>query len=183
MNTEFAHLVWGRFNPPTIGHKKLIEAAMKPYNNGKKFRKFVVLSETHNTKNNPLTVNQKTTILRKMINNDIQIIKASKNNKMSTIFQILSRIQNKHPNIHFKIVLGGDYKGTRFANSLLKLNYVDSVNFVNRPHNAPSATKLRKAASENNFTEARKLMNSTISNNNVKNIMKLIRNVQKLAPL
>ena len=68
-----AVFAFGRFNPPTIGHQKLIELVQTQAKkvNGKGF---IFLSHSQNPKKDPLSFNQKLAYLRTLINDpDLEI--------------------------------------------------------------------------------------------------------------
>jgi nicotinic acid mononucleotide adenylyltransferase len=56
-------LVFGRFNPPTIGHKKLLDSARQVAGDGDMR---VYPSRSNDPKKNPLEPGQKTELMRKM---------------------------------------------------------------------------------------------------------------------
>ena len=59
--TDSFAFTFGRFNPPTIGHEKLIDAVKAASGNY-----MIYVSESHDSKKNPLAANQKLAYLKQM---------------------------------------------------------------------------------------------------------------------
>lgn len=80
---EKAVIVFGRMNPPTIGHEKLLSVAE---NIAKKENAdfHIYLTKTQDKKKNPLSFDEKRKILLKKYSNDVV-----KNGKYNTIFDVL----------------------------------------------------------------------------------------------
>jgi len=84
-----AVFAFGRFNPPTIGHQKLIEKVQSMANqvNGKGF---IFLSHTQNNKKDPLSFQEKQAYITSQINDpNLQIGSAD----VRTLIQALQKIQ------------------------------------------------------------------------------------------
>ena len=84
-----AVFAFGRFNPPTIGHQKLIEKvqSMTKQVNGKGY---IFLSHTQNPKKDPLSFQEKQAYITSQVNDpDLQIGSAD----VKTIIQALQKIQ------------------------------------------------------------------------------------------
>ena len=148
---------FGRFNPPTIGHEKLINAVKAAAG---KYR--IYISKSHDIKKNPLDYNTKMQYLNAMfptanISND----------KMRTILEIVVSLYNEGwENITLVV---GDDRIADFDRMLNTYNGVegkahgyynfDSINVVSAGQRDPdadgaegmSASKMRAAAIANNY--------------------------------
>ena len=103
-------VVFGRFNPPTVGHKKLLDAAKKAA--GKSNLK-IYPSRTQDAKKNPYDPDEKVDVMRQMFPDHAESIVNDPNSK--TIFDVLKQAhQDGHSSI--KIVVGGD-RVKEFENS------------------------------------------------------------------
>ena len=163
-----AIFTYGRMNPPTIGHKTLINRLLISAN-AQGAAPFIVVTHTQNKKKNPLSPDEKRAILEKMFPG-VPILSTSK----------------AEPNPRYIV---NKLKGMGYTNiqMLVGSNRVDSFGFVGIPvlsggerdpnaNNASgaSATKARKAATNKNFPSMRSLMNNSLSNQEVKNIMNIV---------
>ena len=86
-----AVFAFGRFNPPTIGHQKLIEKvqSMASQVNGKGF---IFLTHTQNNKKDPLTFQEKQAYIRSQITDpNLEIGDPA----VKTIIQALQKIQSQ----------------------------------------------------------------------------------------
>ena len=84
------YFTFGRMNPPTIGHEKLLnmlarKAGRNPYR--------VFLSQTQDAKKNPLVYNQKVKIARKMFPKHARSIMADK--KVKTVFHAMQKLYDE----------------------------------------------------------------------------------------
>jgi len=169
MKTKKAVFVYGRFNPPTVGHKRMIQALIKKANS-EKSDPYIVITHTQNKKKNPLTPEEKKKILRKMFPN-VKILATSKN--------------TPNPKYIVKKLKNMNYKN---ISMMVGSNRVKSFNWVgipvikggNRNPNAKnnsgvSATKARIAAMKNNKNLFKKSINNKIENKNINNMMKKIK--------
>lgn len=94
-------LTYGRMNPPTIGHAKLIDAAMKEPG-----EKRIYVSHTQDSKKNPLTADEKLSILHKMYPNHKHFFRKSSKEE-PTIFHAAARM-HKEGIQHLTVVVGED---------------------------------------------------------------------------
>ena len=74
-NTKEVSFVFGRFNPPTIGHEKLFEA-LKKQSRGGSYR--IYASQSVDAKKNPLQFKDKIKFLRKMFPKHARNVMADK---------------------------------------------------------------------------------------------------------
>ena len=84
------YFTFGRMNPPTIGHEKLLnvlarKAGSNPYR--------VFLSQTQDSKKNPLGYAEKTKLARKMFPKHARSILMDK--KVKTVFNAVQKLYNE----------------------------------------------------------------------------------------
>jgi len=111
-----AVFAFGRFNPPTIGHQKLIEKvqSMASQVNGKGF---IFLTHTQNNKKDPLSFQEKQAYITSQINDpNLQIGSAD----VKTIIQALQKIQSQGRTR--VIMIAGDDRVMEFQQFLNQYN-------------------------------------------------------------
>lgn len=84
-----AVIAFGRYNPPTIGHQKLIEK-LKQVKESNNADGFLIPSHTQNNKKDPLSFEEKKKILSYMVPPSIEILDSGK-----TLITVLQDLQNK----------------------------------------------------------------------------------------
>lgn len=153
--TKKAIFVYGRFNPPTRGHKAMINKLIA---NAKNMGAdpYVVVTHTQNTKKNPLKPEEKKAIIEKLYPgvpvlatskaepNPIYIVNKLKKNKYTDISMMVGSNRLKSFGFVGIPVLSG---GVRDPNS----NNVSGF----------SATKAREAAVKGNLDTFKKIVNTT----------------------
>ncbi len=164
-----AVFAFGRFNPPTIGHKKLIDkvVAMAKQVNGKGY---IFLSHKQNNKTDPLTFKEKQDYL-KMFYPNLEIGNANAN----TIIKALQEIQSQG-RTRIVMVAGSDrvtefqkllnqYNGKpdKQGNDLYKFDYIDVVSAGERDPDqegaaGASASKARELANKGQEHEFSKII-------------------------
>lgn len=84
-----AVVAWGRMNPPTIGHQKVIDVVKQ---NAQRFMgdPILFLSKTQNAKKDPLSFAEKVHFASEMFN-----IKVDRNTSVKTIIQMLQQLQGQ----------------------------------------------------------------------------------------
>mgnify|MGYP001349695326 CR=1 FL=1 len=108
-------ITFGRFNPPTVGHEKLLQAA-KTVSAGADLK--VYPSRTHEPKKNPLSPGSKIEFMKKMFPDYEENIVDNPN--MKSIFDVLKSVSNAgYGNIN--IVVGAD-RQAEFENLANKYN-------------------------------------------------------------
>ena len=149
-------LAFGRFNPPTIGHEKLLQAASKASAGGDLK---IYPSRTQDNKKNPLDPDMKVSYMRKMFPDfEEQIINDA---EMRSIFDVLITAgEFGYTNVN--IVVGAD-RQAEFENLAQKYNGelydFDQIRVVSagvRDADAEgvegmSASKMRKAVTDDNY--------------------------------
>ena len=178
-------VVFGRFNPPTVGHKKLLDAAKKAA--GKSNLK-IYPSRTQDAKKNPYDPDEKVDVMRQMFPDHAESIVNDPNSK--TIFDVLKQAhQDGHSSI--KIVVGGDRVkefeklSSSYNGKLYDFSGVETVSAGERDPDAEgvegmSASKMRKAAADNDFDSFRKGVPTNIDDKTAKNMMNSLRKKMKL---
>ena len=174
---------FGRLNPPTIGHQKLIERIITI---AKRVKGLPVLyvSASQDKVKNPLTVKQKVAYLKKVYPRGITILPAIGTER--TFMEILkNRFDKKYTDVY--MVAGSD-RVAEFKKLIKKYNGTDynfdTVNVVSageRDADATgakgmSASKMRGFASVNDFTSFKQ---GLISGTKEKDAMKLFKDLKK----
>ena len=174
---------FGRLNPPTIGHEKLIERIITI---AKRVKGLPVLyvSASQDKNKNPLTAKQKVDYLKKVYPRGIDIRTATGNER--TFMEILkNRFDKKYTDVY--MVAGSD-RVAEFKRLIKKYNGTDynfdTVNVVSageRDADATgakgmSASKMRGFASVNDFTSFKQ---GLISGTKEKDAMKLFKDLKK----
>ena len=149
-------VAFGRFNPPTVGHEKLLGHIAKTAEGGE-YR--IYPSHSQDPKKNPLDSATKVQYMQKMFPDHANNIVHDTN--MKTIFDVLkSADQEGYANVN--IVVGAD-RLKEFENLSQKYNgklyNFDNINVVSAGERDPdaedvtgmSASKLRKAAAEGDY--------------------------------
>lgn len=159
--TDTLTVTFGRFNPPTVGHGKLLSAAKKAAEGGDLK---VYPSRSQDPKKNPLDPDMKISFMRKMFPDYAESI--INDSEMKTIFNVLVLAsEDGYENVN--IVVGSD-RQAEFENLATKYNG-ELYNFENirvisagvRDADAEgvegmSASKMRKAVADNDFESFRK---------------------------
>jgi len=154
-------IAFGRFNPPTTGHEKLLNTvASKSDDNDY----IIVPSRSNDKKKNPLEADRKAALMRQMYPDHAEKIVNDAGNK--TIFDVLRNAHNDgYTNVR---VVGGDDRVKEFEKLVNKYNgstyQFDNIEVVSagkRDADAEgvegmSASKMRKAAKDNDFREFKK---------------------------
>ena len=139
---------YGRFNPPHLGHKMMIEEVI---NKASKMNKIpvVVVSHSYGNRTNPLSVTDKTQILKKWFP-ELTVLSSSKNLSLAKLSENFDK--------NSVMVVGENRKNTF---SFLPFNR----HALKRPNAAPSATKARAAAVNGNKEVFKSLTGYNLTNN------------------
>ena len=154
-------VAFGRFNPPTVGHGKLLSAAKKAAAGGDLK---IYPSRTQDPKKNPLDADMKISFMKKMFPDYKEDI--INDEEMKSIFNVLTTAGEKgYKNVN--IVVGSD-RQSEFDNLAQKYNgdlyNFDKINVISagvRDADSSgvegmSASKMRKAVVDNDFAAFRK---------------------------
>jgi len=184
-NGETITLVFGRFNPPTVGHKKLLDAASSISGDGD-IR--IYPSRSNDPQKNPLEPGAKTELMKKMFPDHKEAI--VNDESVKTIFDALELISNEgYSNV--KIVVGSD-RVSEFDNLAQKYNgelydfeEIETISAGERDEDSEdvsgmSASKMRKAAAEDDFDVFRAGIPDNIDDKTAKQIMNTVRKAMKV---
>ena len=158
--TQDLTIVFGRFNPPTTGHEKLLQMAKKTAAGGSLK---IYPSRTQDPKKNPLDPDMKASYMRKMFPEfEEEIINDP---EMKSIFDVLTTAdEDGYENVN--IVVGSDRQSEfeslaqKYNGELYNFDLIRTISAGVRDADAPglegmSASKLRKAASEGDYKSFR----------------------------
>ena len=181
---ETLTIVFGRFNPPTSGHEKLLGAARKAAAGGDLK---IYPSRTQDDKKNPLDPDMKISYMRKLFPDyDEEIIN---DGDMRSIFDVLTTADQDYENVN--IVVGAD-RQAEFENLANKYNG-DLYDFSNirvisagvRDSDAEgvegmSASKMRKAVADDDFDAFKKGMPTAVKGGDAEAIFAAVRQGMKV---
>ena len=174
-------IVFGRFNPPTIGHEQLLNSAASVAEDD---NYIIVPSRTQDSKKNPLSPDQKISIMRDMFPDHSERI--INDPKIRTIFDVLQKASvDGYQNI---VIVGGSDRVQEFDRLANQYNNGDLYQFdsiESRSGGARdpdsddvkgmSASKQRKAAAAGNYELFVKGVPTTLSKEKVKELYNTVR--------
>ena len=175
-------VAFGRFNPPHLGHLQLMNTASSSVE-GDKDNYVIVPSRSNDPKKNPLDANTKVDIMKAMFPQHADNIMNDNNTR--TIFDVLNAANNDgYANV--RIVGGADRvkEFTKLANNYNgKLYDFDKVDVVSSGDRDPdsdgveglSASRMRLAASENDFKAFSKGLPKDLDKDSKKQIFTAVR--------
>lgn len=157
------YFTFGRLNPPTIGHEKLMDAlATKSRSNPYK----IYMSQSQDSKKNPLTYAQKVKHVRKMFPRHARSIVVDKNAR--TAFDVASKLYEQGYS-NLAMVVGSDrvtefktlldkYNGVKGRHGFYNFKTISVLSAGERDPDASgvegmSASKQRENAANNNFVQ------------------------------
>lgn len=178
-------VTFGRFNPPTIGHQKLLDAAKKAAGKGS-LR--IYPSRSHDPKKNPYDPDEKIDVMKQMYPDHAGNIVNDPNSK--TIFDVLKQAHEDGFS-SVKIVVGGDRvkEFTKISGDyngkLYDFSDVETVSAGDRDPDAEgiegmSASKMRKAAIEDDFETYRTGIPDVIDDKTAKMMMTNLKKRMKV---
>lgn len=153
-------MAFGRFSPPTNGHELLIRAVVNTAKEHKADH-IIFASRTQDAKKNPLSITQKVAYLRHSFKG-VNIVGASE--QIRTFIEAVKSLSGKYDNL---VMIAGSDRVPEYESLLSKYNGKDftfkSVKVASAGERDPdsdtasgmSATKMRQAAAENNFSKFR----------------------------
>lgn len=175
-------VVFGRFNPPTIGHQKLLDrAAKEAEKRGYELR--IYPSRSQDAKKNPLTPQMKISYMRQMFPDYADNIIDDKGSK--TIFNVLTGA-NAEGHSNMIIMVGqdrlGEFQGLshKYNGELYNYDQLEVVSAGDRDPDSDdvtgmSASKLRLAAAEGNFKKFAKGVPNTLGNTEKMELFNVLR--------
>ena len=173
-------VAFGRFNPPTTGHEKLLDTVAANSDEGDYI---IIPSRTQDKKKNPLDADMKVSVMRQMFPQHSERIVNDPQNR--TIFDVLKKA-HMDGYAGVRIVGGGD-RVAEFeklsGNYNGKLYQFDNLEVLSAGDRDPdgddvsgmSASKQRKAAAEGDFAAFRKGVPSALNAKQTKELYNNIR--------
>lgn len=174
-------ITFGRMNPPTIGHQKLVDKVEAVAKKEKAPAK-VYLSHTQNNKKDPLSYAEKIRFARKAFGKSVT------QSKSKTIFQIMEELDKQYDEV---IMVVGSDRVAEFDGLLQKYNgknyNFDSIKVVSAGARDPDATgvegmsasKLRAIAVEGDFETFKTGLPKKLNDRDAKDIYDTIRSTIK----
>ena len=173
-------VAFGRFNPPTTGHQKLLDTVASSSDEDDYI---IVPSRSNDPKKNPLDAKTKVSVMKKMFPKHSSKIVDDENNR--TIFDVLKKA---HTDGYAGVrIVGGSDRVSEFEkltnNYNKKLYDFDSIEITSAGDRDPdsdsvegmSASKQRKAAAEGDFESFMKGVPSSMKEKEAKNLYNMIR--------
>ena len=176
---------FGRFNPPTVGHEKLMNAISKTAGKGGEYK--IYPSRTQDSKKNPLNPSDKVEYMRKAFPDHANSI--VDDDKTKTIFDVLKSAYGKGYST-VNVVVGSD-RVKEFENLANKYNgqlyNFDKINIVSAGERSSdakgvegmSASKLRKAAMDGDYKTFRSGISKALDDKSAKKLFNTVQNSMK----
>ena len=152
---------FGRFNPPTVGHGKLIDALKKASGGG--YAPLVYMSHSQDPKKNPLDYNTKYKWMKKFFGKKVGVV----NSNSRQVFQIVTELYSRGCR-DVRMVVGSDrvrefdtlirkYNGSKGKHGFYNFDNIEIISAGERDPDSDdlvsgmSASKMRKAAEEGDY--------------------------------
>jgi|TARA_B100000085_G_scaffold52363_1_gene45707 hypothetical protein len=173
-------VAFGRFNPPTTGHEKLLDTVASNSDDGDYI---IVPSRSNDKKKNPLEPDMKVSVMRQMFPQHSERIVNDPQNR--TIFDVLKKA-HMDGYAGVRIIGGGDRVAEfeKLSNNYNgKLYQFDNLEVLSAGDRDPdgddvsgmSASKQRQAAAEGDFEAFRKGVPSTLNNKQARELYNNLR--------
>jgi hypothetical protein len=184
------YFTFGRMNPPTIGHEKLLNVLARK-SGGNPYRVF--LSQSQDSKKNPLRYNEKIKYARKMFPKHARSIILDKNVK--TVFNAIQKLYDEgYKNVTMVVgqdrvrefdILLNKYNGKKGPHGIYNFSRIDVVSAGERDPDSDSvegmsASKMRAAAADKDFTAFSQGLPKAVSNPDAKALYNKIRSAMGL---
>jgi hypothetical protein len=161
MMSDALTIAFGRFNPPTVGHGKLLSAAQKAAEGGDLK---IYPSRTQDAKKNPLDPDMKISFMKKMFPDYEENI--VNDDEMKSIFNVLT-LANEQGYGSVNIIVGSDRQAefenlaTKYNGELYDFDQIRVISAGVRDADAEgvegmSASKMRAAVADNDFEAFRR---------------------------
>ena len=188
VSTDTLTLAFGRFNPPTVGHEKLLQMARKTAAGGDLK---IYPSRTQDPKKNPLDPDMKVSFMKKMFPDfDENIVN---DDEMRSIFNVLQTADGEYKNV--TIIVGSDRQSefeslaTKYNGELYNFDDIRVVSAGVRDADAEgvegmSASKMRKAVADDDFEAFKRGVPSSVKDADAQALYDAVRtgmNVKKKA--
>ena len=172
-------LAFGRFNPPTVGHEKLLQMAKKASQGGDLK---IYPSRTQDAKKNPLDPDMKVSYMKKMFPGFEENI--VNDDEMRSIFNVLQTADGEYKNV--TIIVGSDRQAefeslaTKYNGDLYNFDNIRVVSAGTRDSDAEgvegmSASKMRKAVVDDDFEAFKKGVPKGVSDSDVQSLFDAVR--------
>ena len=172
-------VAFGRFNPPTTGHEKLLDTVASNADDGDYI---IVPSRSQDKKKNPLDADTKVSIMRQMFPKHSERIVNDAQNR--TIFDVLKKHMDGYAGV--RIIGGGDrvaefeklsgnYNGKLYQFDTLEVRSAGDRDPDGDDVSGMSASKQRKAAAEGDFASFRKGVPSSLNNKQTRELYNNLR--------
>ena len=172
-------LAFGRFNPPTVGHEKLLQMAKKASQGGDLK---IYPSRTQDAKKNPLDPDMKVSYMKKMFPDFEENI--VNDDEMRSIFNVLQTADGEYKNV--TIIVGSDRQAefeslaTKYNGDLYDFDNIRVVSAGTRDSDAEgvegmSASKMRKAVVDDDFEAFKKGVPKGVSDSDVQSLFDAVR--------
>ena len=177
-----AVFTFGRFNPPTTGHAKLVDKLKKASSGG--YNVLLFTSHSNDRKKNPLSHKQKISYLRKFFGRIVVDADAR------TVFDICNELQ-RQKYTHIRMVVGSDrvkefdslikkYNGVKARHGFYKFEEIEIISAGERDPDADdvsgmSASKMRAYAEDGDFDNFKQ----GVPTRNKKDIENLYKDIRK----
>jgi len=181
-------ITFGRFNPPTVGHEKLLKS-VKSHSSGGEFR--IYPSRSQDAKKNPLEPRAKVSLMKKMFPD----MKDHIMNKESlrSIFDVLKSLDEEGFD-SVTIVVGGDRVSefdelaNKYNGQLYNFESIDVLSAGERDPDADSiegmsASKMRDSAAKGDFKSFRKGMPKALNDADAQRVMKQLQKAMGVQPM
>lgn len=183
--TKTVYFVWGRMNPPTAGHEKLLDFAKEKA--GKNPLR-IYLTQTQDEKKNPLDYKTKVKFARKGFPKHARQIMM--NPKIKLMLEALTSFYNEgfkkivivagQDRVREYDILANKYNGINSKHGFYKFENISVLNAGNRDPDAKgiegvSGTKLREFAKDGDFSQFAQLMPKALSNAETKAVFNAVR--------
>ena len=177
-------LAFGRFNPPTVGHEKLLKMAKKVSANG---TLRIYPSRTQDKKKNPLDPNTKVNYMRKMFPDFEENI--INDNEMRSIFNVLQSADRDFDKVN--IVVGSDRQSEfdnlaqKYNGELYNFSEIKVISAGTRDADAEgvegmSASKMRKAVVDGDMDSFKKGLPKVVTDSQAKSLFDAVAKGMKI---
>ena len=183
-STDTLTLAFGRFNPPTVGHEKLLQMARKTAAGGDLK---IYPSRTQDPKKNPLDPDMKVSFMKKMFPDfDKNIVN---DDEMRSIFNVLQTADGEYKNV--TIIVGSDRQSefeslaTKYNGELYNFDDIRVVSAGVRDADAEgvegmSASKMRKAVVDDDFEAFRRGVPASVKDADAQALYDAVRTGMKI---
>ena len=178
-------IAFGRFNPPTTGHEKLLDTVASSSDDNDYM---IIPSRTQDKKKNPLDADTKVSVMQKMFPKHKDKIVNDANNK--TIFDVLKKAHTDgYANVR---ILGGadrvkefekltnNYNGKLYQFDKLEIKSAGDRDPDSEDVTGMSASKQRKAAAEGDIKTFMKGVPKSLSQKDAEELFKKIRTAMNI---